>query len=42
LLINELEIIPSKLVPVLNYNGDPLSAEMVRREVEAHLQITLA
>lgn len=33
LLINELEINPAKLARVLNYDGAPITAEIIRREV---------
>lgn len=33
LLINELEINPAKLVPVLNYDGFPITAETIRQQV---------
>ena len=31
LLINELEINPSKLIPVLNYDGMPITADKITR-----------
>lgn len=33
LLINELEINPLRLVPVLNYDGFPITAEAIRKQV---------
>lgn len=33
LLINELEINPRKLVPVLNFDGMPITAEAIRKQV---------
>lgn len=38
LLINELDIAPEKLISVLNYNGDPLSANVVIRQIQTHLE----
>lgn len=37
LLINELEIAPKKLVRVLNYDGSPITAENIRRQVTENL-----
>ncbi|MFY0652861.1 MAG: 2-oxoacid:acceptor oxidoreductase subunit alpha [Cyclobacteriaceae bacterium] len=37
LLINELEISPDKLVPVLNYDGMPITADAIITEITHHL-----
>ena len=37
LLINEADIVPAKLVPLLNYDGMPLTAAFVVDRVSAHL-----
>ena len=34
LLVNELEIPSSKLVPVLHYDGTPITARFIVREIE--------
>ncbi len=34
LLINELDVAPSKLIPVLNYDGMPITADHIRNEIE--------
>ncbi|MCC6460550.1 MAG: 2-oxoacid:acceptor oxidoreductase subunit alpha, partial [Saprospiraceae bacterium] len=33
LLVNDLEINPLRLVPVLNYDGFPITAETIRKQV---------
>ncbi|RBP52735.1 2-oxoacid:acceptor oxidoreductase subunit alpha [Arenicella xantha] len=38
LLVNELEIHPKSLTSVLHYNGDPISARVVRSVIESHLE----
>jgi 2-oxoglutarate/2-oxoacid ferredoxin oxidoreductase subunit alpha len=38
LLINELQIDPNILIPVLNYNGMPITAEMIRNSVLNHIK----
>ena len=37
LLINELEINPSKLVKVLNYDGTPITADLIAKSVNQYL-----
>ncbi len=37
LLINELDINPAKLVPVLNYDGFPITAEAIRKQIYKNL-----
>lgn len=37
LLINELEVNPAKLVPVLNYDGFPITAETIRQQIYKNL-----
>ncbi len=39
LLINELEINPAVLVPILNYNGYPISAYNINTQIDQHLSI---
>lgn len=36
LLINECEFDPKKLIPVLNYDGSPITAQFIRNKIEAH------
>ena len=33
----ELEIDPKKLIPVLNYNGFPITADTIVRQIKEHL-----
>lgn len=40
LLVNELEVHPKSLTSVLHYNGDPISARVVRTRIESHLEIS--
>ena len=37
LLINELSIDPARLVPVLHYDGTPITARFIAREISEHL-----
>jgi 2-oxoglutarate ferredoxin oxidoreductase subunit alpha len=37
ILINELEIDPRRLVPILNYDGFPITAANIMRQVNAHI-----
>ncbi|MBV6443051.1 MAG: 2-oxoacid:acceptor oxidoreductase subunit alpha [Haliscomenobacteraceae bacterium CHB4] len=37
LLINELEVNPAKLVPILNYDGFPITAETIRQQIYKNL-----
>lgn len=39
LIINELEIDPQKLIPVLNYDGKPISADLILNKIGKQLQI---
>lgn len=39
LLINELEISPSLLIPVLHYDGTPVSAESIYNQIRNHVLI---
>lgn len=38
LLINELEVSPKKLVPVLNYDGMPITADAIEQAISGHFQ----
>lgn len=38
LLINELNINPNKLISILNYDGMPITAENIRKQIVQHLQ----
>jgi 2-oxoglutarate ferredoxin oxidoreductase subunit alpha len=38
ILINELEIDPFKLVPILNFDGMPITAEAIVKQVERRQQ----
>ena len=44
LLVNELDIDPKKLVPVLHYSGSPITArnivETVQKEIEPKTQVS--
>ena len=42
LLVNELEINPSKLIPVLNFDGMPITADKITAEVMEHIGATCA
>lgn len=37
LLVNEMDISPSKLIPVLNYDGMPITADAILNEITHHL-----
>ena len=37
LLVNELEIDPARLIPILHFNGDPISATKVLQEIQLQL-----
>lgn len=37
LLINELDVNPAKLVPILNYDGFPITAETIRQQIYKNL-----
>jgi 2-oxoglutarate/2-oxoacid ferredoxin oxidoreductase subunit alpha len=37
ILINELEIDPQRLVPVLNYDGFPITADYIIRKIHSHI-----
>ncbi len=39
LLINELNLIPSKLISVLNYDGTPISAKIIHTQIAEHLSV---
>ncbi len=39
LLINELEINPSKLISVLNYNGYPITSDHILNKITQHLSV---
>ncbi len=39
LLINELEIHPEKLIPVLNYDGMPVTADAIVRQIQTKLAV---
>jgi len=38
LLVNELNINPKKLIPVLNYDGMPITADNIVRQITEHLE----
>jgi 2-oxoglutarate ferredoxin oxidoreductase subunit alpha len=46
LLINELEIAPNRLHPVLNYDGMPITAdsilEQIRKSVQADKKVSVS
>ena len=37
LLVNELQLSPQKLIPVLNYDGMPITADKIMQEIRPHL-----
>ncbi len=37
ILINELEIDPQRLIPVLNYDGFPITADFIVRKIHSHI-----
>jgi len=39
LLINELEVNPSKLVPILNYNGYPITSDHIIDKIAEHISV---
>ena len=39
LIVNELEIDPARLTPVLHFNGDPISASFVYRSIAEKLEL---
>jgi 2-oxoglutarate ferredoxin oxidoreductase subunit alpha len=40
LLMLELQIDPAKLVPILNYDGMPITAHAIASQISRHLQLT--
>ena len=42
LLVNELEINPNKLVPILNYDGMPITADKITRLIGEHVHIEVS
>jgi 2-oxoglutarate ferredoxin oxidoreductase subunit alpha len=42
LLMKELAIPQQKLISVLNYNGIPITADAIKREVSSHLALNNA
>lgn len=41
LLINELEINPMKLIPVLNYDGFPITADNIQKQILSKISVTI-
>jgi 2-oxoglutarate ferredoxin oxidoreductase subunit alpha len=39
LLINELSISPDKLIPILNYDGAPITADTIADQIEQHIGV---
>jgi 2-oxoglutarate ferredoxin oxidoreductase subunit alpha len=37
LLIQELEVHPKKLIPVLHYDGTPVTADFIQQHIYQHL-----
>ncbi len=37
LLINELEIYPKKLIPILNYDGKPITADTITKQIQQQI-----
>ena len=42
MLVNELEIDPARLVPVLHYDGTPITARFITRAIRQHVEKTNA
>ena len=42
LLVNELEINPNKLVPILNYDGMPITADKITRLIGEHVHVEVS
>ena len=42
LLVNELGVNPKQLIPVLNYDGTPISADVIIRQVKEGLSVAPA
>ena len=42
LLVNELEINPAKLIKILNYDGMPMTAENIRKQIVSNLTASAA
>jgi len=42
MLVNELEVHPKQLLPILNYDGMPITADAIIREVKSALAVSLA
>lgn len=42
LLVNECEVDPARLVPVLHYDGMPVTARFIQQRISQHLEATLA
>ena len=40
MLVNECAIAPDKLIPVLHYDGTPMTARFVRKEIAAGSQVS--
>lgn len=41
LLVNELEVDPAKLIPVVNYNGLPFTADMIREKIMERIAVSI-
>ncbi len=39
LIINELDVNPKKLIPILNYNGNPISADIIYKQIKERTAI---
>jgi 2-oxoglutarate ferredoxin oxidoreductase subunit alpha len=39
LLIQELEVHPGKLIPVLHYDGTPITADFIQQHIQKHLKV---
>ncbi len=41
LLINELEINPKQLIPILNYDGFPITADFIQKEILSKIEVEI-
>jgi len=39
LLINELELYPDRLLSVINYDGMPITADAICKQIKSHLSV---
>lgn len=42
LIINELDINPAKLIPILNYDGFPITADFIQQKILEHVAVSVS